>query len=229
MRVAIGSAFRNASGRHIKTYTKQVYALADMASPLGWTVRIIAAEGDSETAARRQLEANLRGSNQVPAQLVDASHGGPVFGSTEDPARFEALTKVGNTILGAVRETDDVLLYVESDLLWEPATMISLIQRLSDDVKVVAPLVFAGDMFYDVFAFRKDGERFYGLPPYHKGLKSEGLTEVDSVGSCLAINGLIARQFRMPPGGVLVGWCDAVRKAGHKIWVDANLRINHPA
>ncbi len=228
MNVVVGSAFRDSQGEQILRYRDQTRALAKHLTSLGFGFRIIAAEGDSTDNTRRFLRNHLVGPWNENLDLVDATHGGPKFGSTEQPERMAALTKVGNTILEAVKEDDDILLYVESDLIWDVPTAMSLINLVQLGTDVVAPMVFAGEMFYDVYAFRKNGERFYGLPPYHPELKPEGLTEVDSVGSCLAMKAKIAREIRMPPGGVLVGWCDEARKAGYKINVASQLRIQHP-
>lgn len=226
MRLAVGSAFRNSRGR-MTPYFDQLGALARRP---GLDVRLIAAVGDcvDDTAWEIGERAARIG---VPVEFAPCDHGKRVFGSTEEPERLEALTIVGNAILAAVRGDDDALLYVESDLLWDARVAEALAYEATGshcEFDVVAPLVMAGELFYDVFAYRKDGERFSPFFPYHAGLAPRGITEVDSAGSCLAMRAEVARAVRMPPGGVLVGWCGAARAAGYRIGVAAGAVVRHP-
>jgi hypothetical protein len=87
----------------------------------------IAVEGDSRDSTRADLSQALQ---VLPGMLVTRNHGGPVFGSTEEPARFRALQGVGNGILESVPDDVDVLVYVESDLIWAPTTILALIDRV---------------------------------------------------------------------------------------------------
>jgi hypothetical protein len=222
--VVIGSAFRNATPYLIR-YLNQV---ARLKLQLGkaHTVRVIAAEGDSSDSTRAMLE-SVQG---IDIQIVPCDHGGPVFGSTEHVDRLTALSKIGNAIFNAVRETDDVLVYVESDLVWDSVTVAKLIEHTATRPNdVFAPLVFAGANFYDVWGFRGlDGERFSPFAPYHSSL-SDGFTEVSSVGSCLVMRAEVARKCRIKNGYCLVGWCEDARANGYHVVVDPSLRVAHPA
>ncbi len=223
MRIVIGSAFRNMNQRLV-TYFSQVNALAAL---LGHehSVRVIAVEGDSTDATRR----GLRNDWGVPVQCIEHDHGKRVWGSTVDPERFTALSGVANHIFASVRDEDDVLVYVESDLLWEPVTMLGLMAASGVAADVVAPMVFAGEAFYDIWAFRKDGEAFTPFPPYHPGLHAAGVTKVDSVGSCLVMGAHVARLTPPMTHGALVEWCGNARRTGFSIGVAPQLRIEHPA
>jgi hypothetical protein len=223
MNIAVGSAFRNSAHR-LERYFEQVVALRDYS---GEHVRVIAAEGDSIDGTRMALRI-FAGMAEIPLEIMPCDHGGPIFGSTEEQARLDALTGVGNAIFDGVRPADDVLLYVESDLLWDANTAWALIEAIGK-FDVVAPLIYSHPgTFYDIFCYRKDGVRFSPAWPYHQGLDQTGITEVDSVGSCLAIRGDAARAVRIPHGGVLIGWCEEARAAGYKIGVAAELGVSHP-
>lgn len=227
MNIVLGSLFRNSAGRHIGLYFDRVRALQD-ALPAGDTLRLALVEGDSvdNTASLLRVFAN---GLDIPLDLVTRNHGGPVYGSTEEVARMTALSQVGNGFLEAVQDTDDVAIYVESDLIWAPDTMLRLAQQLqSGVVDVVSPLVFAGAAFYDIWAFRKSGVRFGPFHPYHHELVFDGLTEVDSTGSCLVMRAAVARAVRMSDGA-LVEFCNNARSRGYRVWVDARERIGHPA
>ena len=243
MKIAAASAFRNSSNQQILRWMSQLVALrAELREHYYCSLRTVAVEGDStdETAERLQAKAARElAPRDIGFQLVTCNHGGPVFGSTEAPERMVALSKVGNAVFDAVRPDDDVLVYVESDLIWDAETIRGLIdyvttrcEDVAEDapIHVIAPMVFAGDNFYDVFAYRgSDGARFSPFPPYHSSLKpSIELVEVSSAGSCLVMTGEVARCVRIKDDNALVGWCAEARRRGYRIWVAPELRIAHP-
>lgn len=227
MNIVLGSAFRNAAGGQIDRWTKQCKTLKDLCS----NFRVIAVEGDSTDYTRSQLVADCRRHN-LNLSLITCNHGQRVFGSTEEAERLEALSQVGNAILSGVNQSDDILIYVESDLIWEAKTIAALIDTLmACELDVVAPLIFAGDNFYDIFVYRGlDGERFSPFPPYHKHLTlSESLpVEVESAGSCLVMRAEVARKCKIRDNNALLGFCKDVGENGYHIFVDPTQRIYHP-
>ena len=221
MNIVVGSAFRN-STHYLNRYFNQVQALQEHLEPRH-RVRIIAAEGDSTDNTRLAL-------TRPGVQLVDVTHGKRLFGSTEEEDRLVTLSKIGNAIFESVKPTDDILVYVESDLVWDPVTMGQLIAhavKWSGGFDVFAPLVMAGPHFYDIWGFRKNGVRFGPFIPFHPELRG-GLTEIDSAGSCLVMRSVVAQKCRIWNNYCLVGWCEDARKHGYRIAVCADLKINHP-
>lgn len=226
MKIVLGSAFRNSAGRQIDNYLVQANALRNVLAARGDSLFVVAAEGDSTDRTRAELDRLL---TVIPGVRVDCSHGGPVFGSTEDPARFRALAGVGNAILSNVPADADVLVYVESDLLWRAEEILSLITALSPEIHVIAPMIWAGAAFYDVFAFRgMDGERFSPFSPYHSSLGEGDFHEISSAGSCLVMWADVARACRVPPEDGLVGFCRDARSRGFRIWLDRAGNVRHP-
>lgn len=229
MNIVIGSAHRNNVGR-LSTYFTQVGDLREALRP--HTLRVIAVEGDSRDNTRTHLVEHSRRLN-LDLTLVTCNHGGPHYPSTESPERMVALSKVGNAILDAVLPTDDILVYIESDLLWTSTTITRLISYVTDcrdGFDIFSPLVMAGKVFYDIYLFRKNGERFSPFHPYHPSLLTHEVFEVDSAGSCLVMNASIARDTRIRMvNGALLDWCAAARAHDYKIAVARNLSINHPA
>lgn len=241
--VCIGSAFRNSSGVQIRRYFSQVEALRAALGAGGIDLFLGLVEGDSRDSTRRDLEHAM---GPYRGSLLDRSHGGPVYGSTEQPERFRALQGVGNGILESCPGDVDALVYVESDLLWDAATIVSLLERLDKGrVDCVAPLIMAGNHFYDVFAFRGlDGGRFAPFKPYHReageagaveddsapaGVKLPGgILEVSSAGSCLVMRAEMAWTCRVPPEDGLVGFCRDARSQGYRIWADFDRIVRHP-
>lgn len=241
MTLAVVSFFRNcAYSGQIERFLDQVQALARVP---GLTIRVYAVWGDCVDHTPHLL---LRGAERrgLRLTLVERSHGGPVFPSTEDPVRLKALSYVGNGGLEAVRDEDRVL-YVESDLIWEPETITRLLLDLDMDegtrCDVVAPLIVAGppyeredtggqprDVFYDIFVFRKDGDRFSPFWPYHRRLNLGGLTHVDSAGSLLVMRGDVARNCRIIEDNALLGFCKDVWAKGYFIACDARVKARQP-
>jgi hypothetical protein len=229
VKVALVSFFRNSGGGQAQRFLYQAALLRNHLKESWNTLRVVAVYGDCyDDTAAVLIDHGLR--HNLSVSLVERSHGGPVFGSTEHPDRLRALTFVGNGGLEAVHPDDDVVVYVESDLIWESATISGLITRLSEPgVDVVAPLVFAGELFYDIFVYRKNGQRFSPFYPYHPELNHEGLTHVDSVGSCLVMRAEVARNCRMKDAGVLLSFCQDAWDKGYTVNVDATKIIRHPA
>jgi len=245
VRVCVASAHRNSAGRQISRWISQIIALRDeLRNHYYCGVRAVAVEGDSTDTTRAQLttEAEQRlAPRDIEFELATCNHGGPVYGSTEQPERMAALSKVGNAVLDAVRATDDVLVYVESDLVWDAETIRRLIDRVLgaavhrvestwdldavDDCDVWVPVVMAGDTHYDCWAYRTlDGSRIFHPFPF------TAPTELSSAGSCLVMPAAVARDKRARmETGALVEWCEKARAAGYRIAVDPALIVRHPA
>lgn len=227
MKITLGSAFRNSAGRQIDNYLLQAHGLREALVAMGHELFIVAAEGDSTDRTQQELDRML---GVLPGVRVDCTHGGPVFGSTEEPARFKALAGVGNAILANVPKDTHALVYVESDLLWAPHEILNLLEHLHEgEIDVVAPLVYAGSCFYDVFAFRgMDGERFSPFHPFHSSINGKLMTEISSAGSCLVMRAQVAHECRVPPEDGLVGFCRDARARGYRIWLDKSGIVRHP-
>lgn len=224
MNVVLGSAFRNAGKHQVARYMSQAAELRNVLN--GHTFRVRAVEGDSVDDTAEQLRAEAATRN-LTLDLAIRNHGGPVYYSTEQPERMAALSMVGNGILEGVNDQDDVLVYVESDLIWQADTMVRLMNQLGIGRDVIAPMPFAGSAFYDIWAFRVNGTRFGPFAPFYSKLRLDQPTPVDSVGSCLVMKAEVARQVRMTTGA-LVEFCANARGVGFKIFCDARERIQHP-
>lgn len=225
------SAFRDSSPAQVNRWLTQCNSLRQMVASEG-RCRVVAVVGDCSPGDR--TEALLRSgalARGMGLEIVQYNHGGPHFGSVESAQRMQQLSGVGNAMLDSVAPDDELVFYVESDLIWEPNTPLGLAGYLdyAHGLHVVAPLVFAGEYFYDVWGFRLNGERFAPFFPYHRDL-GPGLTLVDSVGSCMV---MFADKARSPhlrmSDGALVEFCERLRNSGHSIGVVPTLSVRHPA
>lgn len=240
MNIAIVSAFRNSSSRLLR-YFLQVQSLLDHAkrSDPNAKIRVIAVEGDSTDRTRHELR-NAKKVFNVPfkVDLVVHDHGKREFSSTEDVDRLEALTGVMKAGMSAVDFRDDVVLYVESDLIWHPHQVGSLIDmalRQDYGFDIFAPMIWSGKdhlgqrIFYDIWGFRKNGARFSPFYPYSSEyLNNLHLSEIDSAGSCLAFRSEIAEKVVVSGSNGLVSWCESARKQGYRIAVAPQFYVEHP-
>lgn len=224
MRIAIGSAFRNC-GDIVLPYLDRVVGICKRMR--NDTIRVIAAEGDSVDDTKTLLKRGAFGRG-LWLEHIDVTHGLRQFGSTEEPERMVALSKIGNAIFNAVRPEDDVLVYVESDLHWYPEVIVELVHdalQRTCGFDVFSPLVMAGEAFYDIWGFRKDGKRFSPFAPHFPGLLESEYFAVDSVGSCLVMRAEVARACRIRNDYCLVGWCEDARAQGFRIAVRPSLQV----
>lgn len=229
MNVTVCSIFRN-SMAYLDRYFDQIGALEETLGRRGDSLSLVWGEGDSTDDTLAWLL-----SSPYEAKIVDCAHGGPAYTSVVDAQRFKQLAFVGNRVLANVPDDADAVVYIESDLIWEPQTIIELL----NDIQwrdVVAPLImhkgnpglYKGDgpFFYDRYAFIKDGIHFTNEPPYHEAIDGN-MTKMDSVGSVLAMNAKIARNVRLPEEDVIVGFCRLIREQGGSIWLDPHLAVYH--
>ena len=243
MNVLLISAFRNSSRAHIDRWHAQTGQLGNALYPVNRTrLSTLAVEGDSANPTYEMLKSRIeKGRGERTSRwLTQYHHNGPHFGSVESAERMTQLSLVADHWLDYIRRchmlsSSDVVIYVESDLIWEASTMVALIDALAGTTEydVVSPLVFAGEHFYDVWGFRGlDGSQFAPFPPYHSSIPISAdphLVEVSSIGSCVAFRPVVATSAPSMSGGAFVGWCANVRAAGHRIAVAPSLRIHHPA
>lgn len=230
MNIKVCSIFRNSSA-YVGRYALQAFSLQKLLQLRGHNVSFLLGHGDSTDGTPDLLKSYFKNS---PITLVDVSHGGPDHGSVVNAQRFRQLSIAGNKIWSQLPEEADIVIWVEADLVWDPLTLVSLAESATF-LPMVAPKIilhrtgWPEDTFYDTWAFVRDGRNFVHAPPYHPAVDSEtDLLEMDSVGSCFAIWGELARQLTIPSEDVLVGFCRMLREdLGEQIWLDTRLSVFH--
>jgi len=236
MNVTLCSAFRNSvTSGHLERYLEQVWALHGALDERGDTLHCVWGEGDSSDDTRAQLVSGLYGWEFT---LADCTHGGPAFESIESQQRFRQLAKVGNAIWAVIPEDTDAVIYVESDLIWEPATLLGLLDALTV-YPAVTPLIMdspPAQTFYDVWAYRRNGVRFTKQPPYCADLRqaqvavgelAEPMLKLDSAGSCIALRWKLAQWLHFPED-CFVGFCRLLYEKGGELYLCPDLTVFHP-
>ena len=149
---------------------------------------------------------------------------------TNSPLRLRRLSLSGNEALQRVEPSDDYVLFHESDLL-SPADLISLLLATGKSVIAGWPTltVKGTKVFYDTWAYRKDGGLFRNHWPYHACYKPDACFEVDSVGSCFMFPAAIPLQGVRCTHRAVLDLCLEIKLRGGHIWVDPTIEIVQPA
>lgn len=231
MNVTLCSAFRNASA-FIGRYFEQMAKLRDRLGERGDCLYLVLAEGDSIDATWSDL---FWVTDDFDCEVIRVNHGGPDYGSVVNAERFANIAKVCNAIWERIPQDAGAVIFVESDLIWEPSTMLALLDRLPK-YPAVAPRImlqregFPDGYFYDTWAFRRNGKHFSGWLPWWDDDEDRAYGEpvqLDSAGSCMAIRGDLARQLCWPAEDVLVGLCRLIYERGGSVWLDPKASVIH--
>lgn len=227
MKVFVTSIMRNGEP-YLGRYLSQVQALQRALLARGDVLRVMVAEGDSTDQTWPLLvDATL---THPGMEVMQLAHGGPSFGSVDDPTRWANIAKTWNRLFEKVaRYSFDALIYVEADLLWEVPTMLKLLKDL-EKVPAVAPLsMHVAGFFYDTWGHRAQGSHFGPNPPYHPGLAAcepGELFQLESAGSCLVMRGEVARACRFSEQDAMLG--HDIYAKGYSLWLDGRLAVFHP-
>lgn len=231
MILAIGSIFRNSSD-YLLRYLDQVVQLHAYLAPAS-AIQLILVEGDSTDGTWHELISGLEKIRPlgITASLVKREHGGQVFGSVDSEQRWRQISFACNGVFENLPAVFDALIYVESDLIWNPQAMLALLEHLKS-FPAVSPMSFHRDgFFYDVWGYRRNEQRFRSSPPYHPDLENlqASLLQIDSAGSCIAMRADVARQvsFAYPDQGIL-GLCRSIYDHGYSLHLDPHQRVIHP-
>lgn len=208
--ITLCSIFRN-SGRYLRRYWDQIDGLRELTD-----VRVVGTWGDSDDNTYDLLK-------NRDMELHEYHHGGPNFGSVDHGPRWDQIAKVVRHTLDQVGNPGLALVWVESDLIWEPSELYALVADICiNKCQAVAPMVMANgeDRFYDVWGFRQNGQMFSGGAPYFQDVRQPetGLVKIDSCGSCFVTR---EDHWREWTGH----W---PYTAGGNLWLDPHFKIRHP-
>ena len=161
-----------------------------------------------------------------------------------------------SNILGLVRDTDDFILWHESDLFTPPDVALRLgdaglewsespgaiggwpwlSHRPTDPndaepflgIRTPKRMTLEDAIFYDTWGYRKDGVRFGNKPPYHECYRADRPFRLDSVGSVVLIDASYVRRGARMNGNGLVGLCESIRCLGGEVWCDPRVPVVQP-
>lgn len=138
------------------------------------------------------------------------------------------LSKTANIGFERIRPADDYWMIHESDLLSDSNIVEKLVAHAEDGRCPIAGWPMLDNMFYDIWAYFKDGKNFTNNPPYHKCYNSEKPFMVDGVGSIWLWQAEDIRKGLKCDKLACRDMCAQFKKFGHKIWVDPKIIIRQP-
>lgn len=219
------SMWRNDTQRNLRE--RALHLLSKSYPALRW----VWIAGDSQDDTYGQL---LEIVNEVrPLRKVDlVRHDTGIVGS-DMPTRLRRMSATANQWLAQVREDDDYLLIYESDII-SPVNLVERFLRHAAEERCpiagwpILPVTDTQAIFYDIWAYRKDGRKFTNLPPFHECYNPEEPFEVDSVGTCWLFHADdVRREARFEDRAVL-DLCATLRSYGRHLWVDPKLVVVQP-
>lgn len=229
-KISVWSQFRNAAGDQIARYRRQIARLnypPDL-------MRLYLCEGDSTDNTLAELQAWARVDDRLTIVKHDTNI--PHFSHSPRPARMKAVSQNGNKGWDMIAGDDwgDFALMLESDLLYEPDLVTQLVTRMPDEAAIFAPMIWiqvdGGVRFYDIWAYRVNGEKFQPTSPEWYKARFPDTFEVDSVGSVVLFKmQLITSDLRLNEETCVLGMCNTARQWGHKIFVDPGIDVLHPS
>lgn len=144
-----------------------------------------------------------------------------------DAGRFDRLARLRNAMVERFAGEVDYFLWADSDIILPPDLLRNLMEV---HVPIVAPMIFIEGtaQFYDTLAFRRGGAGFSGAYPYFKGF-SRGKHQLDSVGTCYLVDVGVYKSGARYSDGISehVTFCEAARKKGFSVWLDAEHKAYH--
>lgn len=218
-KVAIYSLFRdNAVGMYIDSYFERIKQLDYDPTYL----RLYPVEGDSMDITYDLLIKAAEEATKVgyKSQVSRAMTGIPHFGSVVNADRFKCLSITANRALDTIAADGwaDKIMLIESDLLFDSQLLRVLI---TTGKRFVAPLIFAGESFYDIWGFRDLNGNSVG-----SNFNPSRVTKLSSVGSCALFDAKpVYDGVRFPLEDCMVGLCRKYRERGYTIWTTPKAQV----
>lgn len=220
MTVTVGAMWRD-STRYMERSLGQYEEVADLLAARGDRASFVFVENDSTDDTYAELVKWGR------AQVHQASDNCPYYPSVDRPERWRHLAWVANTVLDNIPDESDVFVWLESDLVYNPADVVRLIDATEEWPVAAAMNLCPDGRYYDIFGTRCDGRRFVASPPYHPQFDGWPMV-VESAGGCVAMRAAIARNTRNQPEDGYVGWMRDVRRLGFPVVLDPSIQVFHP-
>lgn len=223
MNVTIVSPFRDSAGQ-LGGYIKRIEALNYDPRHM----RFVWVEGDSTDGTFDRLSEIREKDHRV--LLVACDTGRPRHGSYVNAERFLVLATVFNAGLNVVDyDWSDWVLFLPSDIRYGPATLRRLVDRATQfRCDLLAPFVFQHGVFYDIWAFSRNGG---GVGPFpYEAWQEWGDVPVPMT----TVGGTLLMRSYVPGSGVRYtiedvdrGLCHTAAAKGFGVWADPATHVFH--
>lgn len=227
-KIAIASIIRNEeSNGNLKGFLKCCQGLEQYHDNIFY----IFIEGDSSDNTFKILKGWLIHKKDYILKKLDRAH--PPFPKTRDQRRTTYFAELRNMLIDLALSVPDIseVLMIDANYGWGD-DLISLLRQT--DADIAAPLAVTHKnhdgkyIFYDIWAFRKDGREFSPFYPYCKGFDSDDPSNIDSAGG-----GYLIRRKVLDSGVRYdgkrdcehVSFCQGAKKKGFTVKIDPRVCI----
>jgi len=224
--IIVASCFRD-STPYLERHRDQIERFRKLSHE---PVYVIAVEGDSTDDTYDRLK-----EMEYTDEVLKVEHGGQRYGSVVHPLRWRQLAACGNVALCAatrVSEPGDRFVYVESDLVWEPETIMQMTEAVGWNYHAIAPMSMALNeaRFYDIWGHMKDGRPFHAHPPYYDGWApyAHDLVPIDTAGSCFVLDSEALPVVEFSSHDCIRGIGRTLAGHGKQLWLDPTAVVYHP-
>lgn len=226
-RVLLCSMWRNDSTRNLAERALHLLSKAESYPALSW--RWVVGDSTDDTAETlRQLSTGYDTYSAGNVRIIEIETG---IEGDDTGSRLRRLSLTANHYLRRV-EGYDYVLVCESDII-SPANVVNRLVAHAEAGRCpiaawpTLELQPGRKVFYDRFAYRKDGVMFSNHPPYHPCYKADRPFVVDSAGTVLMFHAEDASECIMSRRAIL-DLCWHLRELGRDIWVDPQLEVIQP-
>lgn len=161
-------------------------------------------------------------------RIVDIGYTG--IEGNDHPSRLRRLSETANEWWNWCENADYIMVH-ESDIVSPPDVVNRLVAHAERGRCPIAGwpvLELQGQkLFYDTWAYRKDGVRFTNSPPYHDCYRADEPFVVDSFGTMYLFHAEDVPLVHFEDNAVL-DLCRQLRAQGRDLWVDPALVIEQP-
>lgn len=143
--------------------------------------------------------------------------------------RYERLSISANVGLDQVRKGDKLVMVHESDIV-SPADVIELLLAAGKLPIGAWPVLElgGGDVFYDIWAYRKNGKHFTNNPPYCEGYDPFDPFPADGVGTVWLCHAADIRAGVRCYHECTWELCTRMRERGRQFWAHPGVIVRQP-
>lgn len=241
MEIGVCSFFRDSQefcGTKINQIPKYFQYLNQQESECdGIKLKYYLLEGDSRDNSYEVLQ---QYSKQYPIHLtkLEIPNNTPVSSAGTDERR-KVLSEVGNACLKPAVQEQDLVLWMESDLIPTKDMLYQLLERKSelnwDKTLAISPVaaikIYNQECFYDGWAFEGINGEKWGLNDLQRFKNyNASLRPMKAIGSCALLNGKVLREENFDfSDGCFPKMCQIGREKGYRIYCDLLATIFHPS
>lgn len=233
--LTILSIFRQ-SEKYVYRYLQQVTEAFELN---GGKCHAVWLEGDSTDNTYKILQQGkekLEQTGNVDVTLIKFDNGGPYWPSIINQDRWFQIATCWNKCLEGLKPSK-ITICVESDLIYNPAVIKPLVEKIDDKHHVIYPMLMTYDgsyektpdfeHFHDTWGMRRGDQRFSNLPPYWPD--SDELSEDEDLLEITRGGGMIVTTYEYQKRGNFDTTCCIMKYPQDvKLFMHKKLKIYHP-